>query len=260
MSDIPLGRFCWYELMSKDPNGSKAFYTELVGWASEPFPGGGDTPYDLWLLDQTPIGGLMALPEEAQKQGAPTHWLPYVSTPNTDASAEKASALGGTVMVAPQDIPGVGRFAVLKDPQGAMFAVYTPAGETPGHDGARGVGEFSWHELATTDYAQAFAFYQQLFGWHKTDDMDMGPHGIYRMYGRLDDTLGGMFNKTAEMPVVAWLLYISISDIEAAVAKVKTLGGRVLNGPMEVPGGDLIAQCIDAQGGTFALHMKKAAG
>jgi predicted enzyme related to lactoylglutathione lyase len=115
--------------------------------------------------------------------------------------------------------------------------------------------EFSWHELATTDHSAAFEFYQALFGWNKTESMDMGPMGIYQMYGRGEMTLGGMFNKSEDMPgPSAWLLYIEVEDVDHTARKVQELGGKILNGPMEVPGGGRIAQCMDPQGAAFAIH------
>ncbi len=178
-------------------------------------------------------------------------------TPDTDATAKQARALGGQVLSPPMDIPTVGRWAVLSDPQGAMFAAFTSVGDAPGHDGAPGPGEFSWHELATTDADAAFDFYQQLFGWEKTDAMDMGPDGMYQMYGRNGLTVGGMFRKPAQMPgPPSWLHYALVDDVHARVETVKQLNGQVLNGPMEVPGGDWIAQLMDPQGAMFAIHSK----
>ena len=89
----------------------------------------------------------------------------------------------------------------------------------------------------------------------KLEAMDMGDAGIYQIYGRHGIPLGGMFNKPAEMPgPPGWLYYIRVEDVRGAADRVHRLGGRVLNGPMEVPGGDLIAQCMDPQGAMFALH------
>jgi len=255
MSDSPRGNFCWYELMSTDPAGSKNFYTQLMGWTVQPFDGAGDMEYDLWVNGEAPLGGLMQLPKEAKEQGAPTHWLPYVSTPDVDATAKQAQELGATVLMPGQDIPDAGRFSVLRDPQGGVFAVYHSAVETPTPEGTPGVGTFSWHELMTTDYEAAFGFYQKLFGWQVVDDMDMGPAGIYRLYGAGGPPLGGMFNKPPEVPVTAWMLYLRVADLDATIEQVKTLGGTILNGPMDVPGGDRIAQCMDPQGGAFALHV-----
>lgn len=82
--------------------------------------------------------------------------------------------------------------------------------------------------------------------------------GIYQIYGRKEITLGGMFNKPAEMPGPSfWLYYIMIPDVNEGVEKIKDLGGQLLNGPLEVPGGELIAQCLDPQGAAFAIHSKK---
>jgi predicted enzyme related to lactoylglutathione lyase len=174
-----------------------------------------------------------------------------------DATVKQAESLGATIHHKPTDIPTVGRFAVLADPQGAFFAVFTPPGNAPGHEGMPNVGEFSWHELATTDYAAAFGFYQALFGWEKIAEHDMGPMGIYFLFGRNGQQLGGMFNKPPEMPFPPnWLQYIQVDSADSAADRVKANGGQVLNGPMDVPGGDRIAQCLDPQGGAFAVHSR----
>jgi predicted enzyme related to lactoylglutathione lyase len=217
------------------------------------------TPYVMWTRDDVTLGGVGRLPAEAVAAGAPPHWLAYVATPDVDATAARAVALGGTVRVPPTDIPTVGRFAVLADPQGAQLAVFTPSGEAPGHDGPARVSEFSWHELATSDHAAAFAFYSDLFGWTETSTFDMGEMGLYQMYGRsADRPLGGMFNKSGDMPgPPMWIYYLRVADAHAAAEKVKELGGQVLVGPMEVPGGDLICQCFDPQGALFAVHESR---
>ncbi|MCP3963572.1 MAG: VOC family protein [bacterium] len=250
--DFPLGRFVWHDLMTSDPGAAKDFYTTVVGWGTIPFEGA-DPPYDMWTNGGAPLGGVAQLPPEAL---APPHWLAYVASPDVDATTKQAGDLGGNVMVQPTDIPNVGRFAVIADPQGAVFAAYTPSGEAPGHDGPPNLGEFSWHELATTDYKAALAFYSKLFGWHDAEAMDMGEGvGIYQMYRRTEIPLGGMFNKPAEMPgPPSWLHYARVDDVSRVVEVVKEHGGQVLSGPMEVPGGDFVATCMDPQGAAFAIH------
>jgi len=250
-------RFVWYELMTTDPSTAEVFYRGVVGWGTQPFTGHEHMDYTMWTVGEEPIGGLMELPEEARRGGAPPHWLGYVGVADVDAAAEKAGQLGGCVLVAPQDIPGAGRFAVVADPQGATFALYQTAapgeetGEPPG-----GPGRFSWHELATTDHEAAFEFYRGLFGWTVHQDMDMGEHGIYRIYGPEGaPPLGGMFTKPAAMPgPPVWVYYATVDDLDAAVERVRQAGGQVVLEPMEVPGGDRIAQCLDPQGAFFALH------
>lgn len=207
------------------------------------------------------MGGLMMLPFEARQAGAPPNWIFYGAVPDTDATVRRATAaLGAEVVAGVNEVPTVGRFAVLKDPQGAVFAILQPAGEVPGHDGEPGQGEFSWHELATTDPSAAWDFYRAIFGWEKTDAIDMGPQGLYQMYGRAGRPLGGIYRKPAEMPGPSnWMCYVRVASADATAETVERLGGKVLNGPMEVPGGDRIAQCLDPQGAAFAVHSVAAA-
>ncbi len=214
----------------------------------------------MWTNNDTPLGGVMALSDEAKQAGAPPHWLAYIDTSDVDGTVAKAEESQGKVLVPAQDIPKVGRFAVLADPQGASFAVYTPASDTAGNPGPAAIGEYSWHELNTSDHENAWGFYETLFGWKKGDAMDMGEIGTYQMFttGGGDIPLGGMFNKPKETPGPPfWLYYVRVDDVHKSVEKVKELGGQVLNGPMEVPGGDHIAQCMDPQGAAFALHSTK---
>ncbi len=256
---IPLGRFVWYELLTSDPKAATGFYPKLTGWGTTQWEGM-EKPYTMWTNGETPVGGIMALPEEAKKAGAPPHWLAYVSTPSVDDTVAKATKHGGKKIHGPMDIPTVGRIAILADPQGAVFAVYTPDGETPGHGGPPAKGEFSWHELMTTDYEAGFTFYEALFGWEKTEAMDMGEAGIYQMYGQKGSgmPLGGMFNRPKEVQAPPhWLFYVKVDDVDKRAEEVKKLGGTILNGPMEVPGGDRVVQCMDPQGAAFAMHSSK---
>ena len=260
-TEFPRGRFIWHELLTTDPEAAQAFYSGIIGWGTTVWEGE-KGPYPMFTRGETPYAGIMEKPDGAEAAGAPPCWLPYVASPDVDATTARARELGADVWVEPMTIPTVGRFAVLADPQGATFAVYTPEGEPGGHDGPPEIGEHSWHELATTDPEAAFAFYQDLFGWQNATAMDMGPAGIYQMYGRVPDVpLGGIFSKPAEMPgPPAWLCYVRVDDVNRKIEAIKAAGGQVINGPMEVPGGDWIAQCLDPQGGMFAIHHKTSAG
>ncbi|MGH7551157.1 MAG: VOC family protein [Gemmatimonadota bacterium] len=251
----PPGRFVWYELLTTDPQAAQSFYTDVIGWSTAPFEQS-EIPYTMWMNGEAPVGGVMALPQEACDQGAAPHWMAYVAVDDVDAIAKKAEKLGASLLVEPQDIPNVGRFAVLQDPQGAAIAIIRGEQEMP-PAGEPQVGQFSWHELATTDHETALAFYSELFGWSESEAVDMGEMGTYQMYNRGDRMLGGMFNKSDDMPgPPAWLYYTSVGDIDKTVEKVRANGGQVMNGPMEVPGGDMIAQCMDPQGAVFAVHAR----
>lgn len=249
----PRGRFVWFDLVTTDPAAAPAFYSRVTGWGTEDWPG--PTPYTMWTSDGVQLGGVMKLPPDA---GGPPHWLAYISTPHVDETVQQAVDLGARVLTPATDIPTVGRFAVLADPHGAVFAAFTPEAAAPGHEGEAQLREFSWHELATHDYPAAFRFYERLFGWEKTSAMDMGEAGVYQMFGRNGVVLGGMFNASPQMPAPpGWLHYVLVDDVHRAVETVTASGGQVLNGPMEVPGGDWIAQCMDPQGAMFAVHARK---
>jgi uncharacterized protein len=252
------GRNVWYDLMTPDMEGAKTFYQSVIGWKAEPWADADPKkPYTIWMMGDQPIGGLMQLPADAQQMGAPPHWLAYTAVDDVDASAQKAASLGGKVLAPPWDIPKVGRVSVLADPQGAVFAIYRPEVDTPDQDGEQ-VGTISWAELNTSDYERAWKFYGALFGWKHRASMPM-PGGLtYFMFtDQQEITKGGMSNVATMMKAPAhWLYYVTVKDIHDTIARVQKGGGKILNGPMEIPPNDLIAQCVDPQGAYFAIYMR----
>jgi uncharacterized protein len=251
---FPTGRIVWHELLTTDPDAAIRFYESIIGWDVTPFEN--NPSYRLWTTGTRQDGGLMQLPDDLERMGVPPHWLFYVGVPDADATVARATSLGGELRMPAQEIATVGRFAVLADPGGAVFCILQPFTEggaredTPPKPGA-----FSWHELLTTDWQAGFNFYRDLFGWQKMDAMDMGPMGTYLIWGRNGVQLGGMFNKSPEMPAPPhWLCYIMVPNADAVAAKTPGLGGQVLNGPMDVPGGGRITQLIDPQGAAIAVH------
>jgi uncharacterized protein len=252
------GSFTWYELMTTDPAAAKAFYGKVVGWGMQDMPMPGMT-YTLLTVGETPVAGLMEQPEEARKMGAPPSWLGYVLVDDVDATTDKAKGLGGSVHMPPMDIPDIGRFSVIADPQGAALGLFRWADPNAGQTGELGApGWTGWHELMAADWEKAFAFYSALFGWQKADAVDMGPMGTYQLIAAASDhAIGGMFNKPPAVPACFWLYYFNVGDFDAAVERVKSAGGTIINGPMEVPGGSWIVQCTDPQGAMFALVGEK---
>jgi predicted enzyme related to lactoylglutathione lyase len=246
------GRFIWYELMTSDPAAAISFYTRVVGWKVEAWA---DMPeYKMWVGPRGPLGGVMTIPEEAKLMGAPPSWLAYIGTPDADATAAQAVRLGGKVLKPAMSVPTVGRFVVLADPQGAVFAAFTPETPMPMDMKAK-PGEFCWHELITTDTEAGFRFYSELFGWEKTDSMDMGPSGTYQMFGWTGVSQGGVYRKPAEMQAPpSWMHYTEVPDVRKVTPKIKELGGLVIMGPHQIPGGGWITIAIDPQGAAFALH------
>lgn len=250
------GQFVWYELTTPDVDAARRFYPSFTGWGTQQF----DKDYTMWTTGGVPFAGIFRLGPEQREKGIPPNWMPYIEASNVDDTARKVTSLGGNIVHGPEDIPGTGRFAVVKDPQGAVFGIYKSNRPSQGWDGTFVVGRFSWHELMTTDYRKAFDFYRQLFGWEKTGEMDMGGGNMYSMYGMKGKPFGGMFNRPPEMAQVPpfWLVYVHVKDVKKAVETATRAGASLKQPPMDVPGGQ-IAILADPQGAAFAVHAGTAA-
>lgn len=248
------GTFIWHELTTADRDAAKAFYTQITPWQTRQWDDSID--YHMWTRGDKSLGGVVELSAELKARGVGPHWLPYVCVYDVDATVRQAVSLGGTVRMGPKEVASIGAWAVIADPQGATIGLFEPAEAPAAHVGDAPIGEFSWHELSTTDYKAASDFYRGLFKWEATSDFDMGEMGIYRMFGRRGTTFGGMFNRRADMPPSNWLSYVRVDSVKPVAERVKELGGTVFSGPMEVPGGDWVAQFVDPQGAAVALHAK----
>jgi len=190
----------------------------------------------------------------------PPFWSMYIAVPQLEETAAQVRRLGGGEVSEVIEISGIGRMQMLRDPQGAMFYVIQPAPRETSPDRDPRPGEPSWIELVTTDAAAATSFYQDVFAWQPTEAMDMGPMGKYQMFNRGSRMIGGMMNRPPELGQTPpyWTVYFLVPDIDEAAARVTAEGGKVINGPMEVPGGDRILNATDPQGALFALHAKHA--
>ena len=246
------GTPCWFELTTREPHSATAFYRRLFGWQI------GESGMEGYLLARSGddmVAGLM-IPDAGQD--APPNWLIYIAVDDADAAVEKTLAAGGQVYMGPADIPGTGRFAVLADPQGAVFGVLRPEPmDIPPPAGAgawnqQKVGRGNWLELMSSDPAAGLAFYSDLFGWQPTEAMDMGEMGTYQMFGHDGATIGGMMG-LGDAPMPFWLPYFGVDDVAATIAAITDGGGRLHHGPQEVPGPALIAIAQDPQGAWFAI-------
>ena len=251
-----LGRPVWYELMTTDMGAAEKFYKNVIGWTSAPFPDSPD-PYTAFSRKgDVPVAGVMNTPKDMRM---PPFWSMYVAVPKLEDSVAQIKRLGGSELSPVITVKDVGRMQMMKDPQGAAFYIIEPSSSERRPETAPEVGEASWHELMTTDAPAALKFYTQIFGWTPGETMDMGPMGKYYMFNRAHGMIGGMMNKGPEMAQVPphWMIYFRVPDINAAVEKIKANGGKIVNGPMEVPGGDMVLNAMDPQGAAFSLHAKK---
>jgi len=256
MSGNAKGCFIWYECMTPDMDGTRAFYSDVVGWGTMVWEET-EEPYHMFMNGEVPVAGFMTLPPDAE---APPHWLGYIHVPDIHAYGAKAVEMGATKLFGPHTVPDIGTMTVFADPQGAAIALYQPEND-PEAPSEFGPGQISWHEHMTTDWEKAWDFYSELVGWQKTEAMDMGPEmGLYQMYGTGELELGGMMTMPAEVAESGtpphWLFYFMVPDLDGSLEKVKEHGGQIINGPMEVPGGDRIAVCLDHVGAAFGLHQK----
>ena len=243
--------FVWYDVMTTDTGAAAAFYRRAIGWDARD-AGAADRPYTLFSTGAAMVAGLMPIPDHAE--GAPPMWMGYIGVGDVDAYAGKVKAAGGAVHRAPEDIPGIGRFAVVADPGGAAFILFKGSnGAAPPPAPPMTPGRVGWHELRAGDGDAAFAFYSGLFGWTKAEAVDMGPLGTYQTFAAGGAPIGGMMTKTPETPSPSWLYYFTVDALDAAVERVTRGGGRLCQGPVQVPGGSWIAECTDPQGAAFAM-------
>jgi predicted enzyme related to lactoylglutathione lyase len=252
------GDFVWYELMASDADTAQAFYEPLLSWK---FAGSG-TPgmdYRLGSKDGAEVVGLMKLTEDMTEGGARPAWVGYIAVSDIAASLGSVKELGGQVYRGPNHLAGVGHMAMIADRDGVPLYLLQPEGEASQSFAkhAPREGHCAWNELMSSDQAGAHAFYTSLFGWEKADSMDMGEMGSYDMYNAGDYTLGAIMQKSADMPASMWNYYFRVPEIEPAAEYVKAKGGQVINGPMEIPGGEYVVNAIDPQGAMFSLIGKK---
>jgi uncharacterized protein len=245
-------RFVWYELMTPDAAAAADFYSQVVGWRAQDsgMPG---IAYTLMMVGDAQVAGMMATPDEL-KAIAPPAWSGYVAVDDVDAAEARVLQLRGKVLRPASDIPGVGRFAVVADPQGASFMLFKPARNDPPPMPAPGApGTTGWHELRAADGPAVFDFYATLFGWTKGEGMDMGPMGVYQLFEIDGVPSGAVMTKEADTPMPGWRYYFQVAAVDAGAARVASLGGKVTMGPHQVPGGNWVLHGRDPQGAVFAL-------
>lgn len=254
------GDFIWYELLTSDADAAADFYGKVVGWTSSN-SGQPDVDYRFFSSGDGSdmadgVGGFMAITPDMAAGGAVPCWLGYIGVDDVDASVAAMTSAGGTVQMPAFDMPGVGRMAMVSDPQGAPFYVMKGASEETSHSFASETpknGHCAWNELSTTDTAAAVDFYTAQFGWKQEGEMDMGPMGKYLFLHHGPGMIGAIMPKMPQMPMSAWVYYFRVPDIDVAVKTITANGGTILQEPIEIPGGDYSMNALDPQGAAFAL-------
>ncbi len=254
------GSFIWYELKTDDPAGAKRFYDAVVGWSIATDTVAPGLEYRMiGRSDGGRAGGIMTLTEEMRAGGARPVWLGYLHAADVDRAIEAIRSDSGRVMMAPWDQPGVGRLAMVADPQGAPFYLMAPEPMPGPADAASDVFSVDqpqhvrWNELSTSDPVAAIGFYSRHFGWRQDGDMDMGELGKYQFLHQGETMIGAVMPKMPQMPASMWTFYIGVDDIDRATEAVRAGGGQVMQDPIEIPGGEYAINAVDPQGATFGL-------
>lgn len=235
----------WVDIGTTDLATGLAFYSQLLGWEGQDL-GEEAGHYTIVYKD----GKMVAAMSTAQDPGPP-HWTTYVNVDDVDEVVKKSEAAGGTTVVAPMDVMGAGRMAILQDTTGAVIAVW----QAGSHKGAQLVnepGSFVWDELSTSDLAKSKDFYGEVFGWGWGGSDE---YAEAQVGGR---TIGGVMPRRPEIPAEVpdhWLVYFGTDDVDRDAAKATELGGSVAGGPMDIPGTGRFAVVVDPQGAAFALFQ-----
>jgi predicted enzyme related to lactoylglutathione lyase len=242
------GKFVWFEYVGNDVETAQGFYGAVFGWRTVAFPMGGDAVYQMIYSGDTMIGGYSPRTDRAGR----AHWLSYVSVDDVDACAKIATYKGGTIIEAPHDIPNVGRTATIRDPQGAEFAmIKRTVGDDPADHAHAPDGQWLWNELHTTDPPAAIEFYEALVGYtHKS--MDMGPGGTYHTLHHGETGRAGVTSHLAGA-APHWLPYVTMSDVDATIARARKAGGRIPMSPEDIRGVGRFGIVQDPTGATVAM-------
>ncbi|MBY5338624.1 VOC family protein [Rhizobium leguminosarum] len=253
------GKFIWCELMTPDTSAAAKFYSSVVGWTTSEMKMEGMPTYTIFEANGIGVAGLMEFPAELEGKGIPPNWTGYVDVDDVDQSAKDFAANGGSVRRPPEDIPTIGRFAVVADPHGAVLCIMTPAPmDKPMPELAVDApGNIGWRELYAGNGEEALAFYSKRFGWTKDSEFDMGPMGVYYLFAHNGKQIGGMMTKPENIQMPFWCYYFIVPTLDAAIERLTSGGGKVVHGPMEVPGGSWIIQATDPQGAFFCLVAPK---
>jgi uncharacterized protein len=244
-TSYPPGTFSWVDLQTSDQEAAKAFYADLLGWDYDEVPVAEGATYSMAQLQGQSVAAIGGL----QGDEMPPHWNCYVTVESADASADRASELGATVVAPAFDVFDAGRMAVFQDPQGAFLSVWEPK-ENIGAGLVNVPGALTWNDLISPDVEASAAFYRDLFGWQIEETP--GSDGQYWSI-----TNGGRVNGGI-MPMPpgshpAWNLYFAVEDVDATVAQATDRGAETVMGPMDIPNGSRLAVIRDPQNAVFSI-------
>lgn len=252
------GAFCWAELATTDQKAGIQFYSKIFGWSANNMPMGPDEFYTIFQLEGRDAAAGCTLRPEQRAHGVPPHWSLYIAVENADASAARATELGGTVLAPPFDVFDAGRMAVVQDPTGATFCLWQPNKNTG--TGIAGLhGTLCWADLNTRDRDRAGQLYSELFGWQMMKEDEAPEHNYWHIKNG-EEFIGGIPPAAYLQPGTPahWLAYFLVSDCDVTAAEAKSLGATVYMPPTDFEDVGRASVLADPQGAAFAIFKAAA--
>ena len=241
---LTVGAPCWIDLYSSDPEKASAFYGELFGWTAQP-PQEGFGGYFIYTKDGKAVAGCM---HNDGSMGYPDAWGIHLMTDDVASLAEATAKHGGSVEMGPMDVAENGSSAMIKDPGGSIVGAWQP-NQIKGFEVSGEAGAPAWFELHTANYDGTVDFYREVFGWD-THAMSDAPEFRYTTLGEGDTALAGIMDDKDEPS--GWNVYFEVPDVDAALARVEGLGGKIISPAEDTPYGRL-ARASDPTGTAFRL-------
>jgi uncharacterized protein len=245
------GTPCWVELAGiPDFDAAEAFYRRLLGWEIPEQENSAQLGgYRRAKLNGRDVTGASPVMQDGQ----PSEWNTYISVTDAEETAAKIREAGGTVVVEPMDVMGMGKMCIFTDPTGAACGLWEP-GSFAGAEVVNEDGSLGWNELGTRDIPAAKEFYGAVFGW-TVEEEEMPGMGTYYLWKDGEHVRGGMIDITGMADDNAppyWLVYFTVADADAAAETTKAAGGQIYNGPIDIRPGRL-AVLADPHGAMFAV-------
>jgi uncharacterized protein len=246
-----VGKVIWAELITPDLASARKFYAGLLGWTFQDMSTG-DTQYAIALANGERVGGIVQHPIKAGVKRQPS-WLTFIAVQDVDATTRLARSSGGTVVQAPRTYNSRGRQAILRDPQGAAFAIMASYSADPA-DFLAAPGEWIWSSLLASDAGTDAAFYQTLFGYEVYDlESEDGQEHVILSTDNYARAGVNTLPADAVRRHPRWLNFVRVADAAGAAARTVALGGSVLVPPRVDRHGGRIAVLADPSGAAFGV-------
>jgi predicted enzyme related to lactoylglutathione lyase len=244
------GKFVWFDLLTDEPAACERFYGGLLGWQFEAQPDH-VPPYTLIRRGGDVIGGIVEVSKK--KEGpAGARWLSFVSVADVDRTAAAFRAQGGTVVREPFAFPGLGKVAVVTDPQGALLGLLGQERGDPAESRKPLPGRFLWLEYVARNAEAALSFYKATLGY-AVETVNGGAVNYYTLSSE-GVPRAGLYQSPWKHVRSNWLPYVLVRDVKAAAQKAAALGGKVLVEPRPNVRGGSLAIVTDPSGAAIALQ------